>query len=136
MSAITKAISSVQGALEGIQTVAILKERLALIRDQLEIARQSVIELEKENAALVEENNELREATDRQESQQEFVEYRGALFKPLAGGGYSPDPFCLDCHAVMFSFEDLFPFECGNSSCGKKVRFTGEQLDEVMHELP
>jgi hypothetical protein len=65
---------------------------------------------------------------------EEFVEYRGGLFKAKPGGGYHDFVFCPQCKKPMVSFNKLAPFTCND--CHIAVDFNGRELWRVMQGLP
>lgn len=114
----------------------ILKEHLSLLNTKLGLLKEDIERLQKENAYLIKRNDYLEQEISRQNKAQEFVESRGALFKPLAGGGYEETPSYPVCHSAMWAFERMFPYECGNQSCKRTAGFNGGDLAAVMEKLP
>lgn len=115
-------------------SAAILRERLALVKEQAEIIIKQNEALKKENAQLKELGRDLQAQLMAKARVAEFVEYRGAAFKPMAGGGYEKAVFCPECHRAMFSLQGVLPYSC--TKCKTHVDFTGNDLAGVMAELP
>lgn len=103
--------------------------------------------LEKKVQAVVQENGSLQErladAVKRaqtaeskiaaQPAPNDFVEYRGALFK-RRDGKLDPDAYCPQCEIPMTSLMGDVPFRC--SRCKTTVNFTGRDLNRFIHEIP
>jgi hypothetical protein len=126
-------MSRILELLSDIPTNAVLRERLALIREQAEIQERKLGEARNENAKLKERVATLEKTLSAQTAREEFVEHRGALFKRKAEGGYHRAVFCPKCHGPMASPMRSAPYFC---QCGTFVDFTGRQLESVMRELP
>lgn len=117
-------------------SAAVLKEHLSLLNTKLGLLREDIEHLQEENADLVRQNAELKKQLSGQEERDEFVESHGALFEPLAGGGYSETPRCPVCLRTMWCFAHAFPYECSDDRCGHKANFKGSQLQQVIEALP
>lgn len=115
-------------------SAAIMKERLELIREQVQAREKQIANLEDENTALRRRVAQLEGQLVAKTALEEFVECRGALFKRKAGGGFHQAVFCPRCRGPMMSLMDETPFHCG--PCKVSVSFAGHQLREVMRELP
>lgn len=113
----------------------VLKEHVALLRSKLDLLKEQVATLEKENLHLLSRNVALENLAARQDRTQELVESHGALFKRLPGGGYAETPICPDCHKSMFAFQSMFPCECSDDHCGHKANFDGKNLQHILAEL-
>lgn len=128
------------GLLDNIQTLinehgssTILRERLSLLKDQIEI-------LEKENADLKDaisdiqiENVKLRKQISEQSTSEQFVECRGGLFKRKPSGGFHKAVYCPECKTPMSSVQGEISYTC--SRCYINLDFAGNQLKKVMEEL-
>jgi hypothetical protein len=113
-------------------SATIMRERLTLIRDQMQALEKKVADLQTENAALVERNGELERQVLASARSEEFVEHRGALFKRRPGGGYSEQPYCFVCRKPMSSHVGIGNYHC---MCGYTADFTGDDLPTVMRGL-
>ena len=114
-------------------SAAIMRERLALIREQAQALEKQVAELQGENTNLKRRVAELNAQVLTKTELDEFVECRGALFKRKPGGGYHNAVFCPDCQKPMSSLMGDLPYNC--HKCHRSVDFTGNDLPNVMREL-
>ena len=128
-------LGSLIGALGNTQSATTLRDHIALVNTQLQLLKEHVENLEQENARLVERCAELDQQLIRQQSSTEFVEKRGALFKRNAGGAYSEIPCCPVCQKSMWCFQDAFPYECSDKSCGHISDLKGGELNSVIASL-
>jgi hypothetical protein len=135
MSELLNTLGSLIASLGNVQGAGVLKEHVSLLRSQLEFVKERVEALEKENGHIIKRCAELEQQLARQNMPAEFVEKRGALFKRLAGGGYDETPFCPACKRSMWCFDDVFPYECSDDSCGHKADFKGGELKSVLQSL-
>src|SRR2546425_5062423 len=71
-------------------------DHIALLREQLQIAEKQIAKLEKENTDL---KTKLA-AAERKTIPEEFVEFRGALFKRNNSGGYHFTVYFPNCRRV------------------------------------
>jgi len=129
MGAISDAISSV---LSEIPLSAVLRERLELAKDRVQILEDDKVRLQEENAGLVDRVRTLERQIAEHAISEEFVEHHGALFKRRRSGGYHECVYCPSCRSPMSSLQDVLPFSC---KCGQSVNFTGNDLERVMGEL-
>lgn len=135
MDPLISTLSSLLGKLADVRSSDVLREHVSLLQTHLDIISKRFVELEAENRRLSERNNQLEMEARRQQSQQQFVEASGALFKPVAGGGYSKTPYCPACQSAMVGWMS-FPYTCGNQRCKQEAGFTPDELASVMAELP
>ena len=112
-------LSSDGKAPSGKDRVAILERELTQLRRELSTMRQMISELEKKVAAGRSEND--------------FVEYRGALFKRDSSGGFFEEVYCPACHELMKSPQNELNFNCRN--CQTWVNIKGHELPEIMIKL-
>lgn len=99
--------------------VASLERELDQLRREVSGLRKVVSDLERKVAAgLVEED---------------FVEYRGALFKRDSAGEFYEKVFCPACREPMKSPQNELNFNCRN--CQTWVNIKGHELPEVMLKL-
>jgi hypothetical protein len=104
-------------------------DHIALLREQLQIAEKQIAKLEKENTDL---KTRLASA-ERKTTPEEFVEFRGALFKRNNTGGYHLTVYCPNCRRVASTIDEHFPYSC---NCGWAVEFTPHDLDGIVKQLP
>lgn len=136
MTELLATLGSLIASLGNVQSAAVAKEHVSLLRTQLEFIKERAEELEKENTDLVKRCAELEQKLSRRNVPVEFVEKRGALFKRLPGGGYDKTPYCPICKRSMWCFQSVFPYECSDDSCGHKANFTGGEVNGVLSSLP
>lgn len=131
--AIFTSITSTLDVLSGIETNAVLVERIALLKDQIEILRNTCESTQKELTELKEQYRQQEQELSRYRAAEEFVFKFGAAFKKTATG-YAESVFCPQCfHIASPSFE-RFPFEC--KKCGWRSNFNKAQFKRLFNELP
>jgi hypothetical protein len=115
-----------------------------------EPTRFNLVELA--NAALIEHKSEfglptlcsltqdgrryLKEKAKHLESEPDYAEAGGALFRRIPTGGYSDIPYCPKCRSAMSYFAGPLPFTCGNQACKQEAGFSKRDLAKVMSSLP
>lgn len=117
-------------------SATVLKERLALLKDQFVLLERKVAELEAENAQTRRRNDELERQLAAQSAAQQFEDGRGALFKKRPGGGYVLAVYCPVCRQSAGPFP---PGPHGTYACDRCQwfsNFTVADLQTVMSELP
>ena len=127
-------MSQLLDLLSNIPTVPVLKERIALIREQAQALEKQIEKLESEVAALKKQNAELHAQLAAKSRAEEFVEHRGALFKRKPEGGYHLAVYCPICHKPTGAIDDQIPFACTNH-CGWMGSFTPRDLLKIIAEL-
>lgn len=111
----------------------VLRERFALVQDQIKGMETELVNLKAENAQLKKENAKLKEELLVNSESQDFIESRGALFKRIPSGGFDPDAYCKFCRIPMVSLQGYLPFKC--TSCNRTVNFTGRDLRGIVSKL-
>lgn len=105
----------------------------AVLRIECERLLQRNLEIEKEvaklNAVIAEQDKRLAEYA----AKEQFVEFRGVLWRKLESGRYATDPVCPVCRVVLWQCEDLLPFRC--SICKFKSPFLRGELTAVFERL-
>lgn len=76
--------------------LSVAKERLALVEERLRLA-------EAENKKLSAENAELRKKLTLSEKRNEFIEYKGVMWKQV-GEKIDPIAYCPECRLAMSAF--------------------------------
>jgi hypothetical protein len=114
-------------------SAAIMKERLALVRDQMESLEKEVADLKAKNAELEHQIARLRRQLEQATVPEEFTKHRGVLFRRLSNGKYEEAVYCPRCKIPMVSSMGATPFWC--SSCKMYASFNGQELHKVMSEL-
>jgi len=114
-------------------SATVLRERLALLKEQAQPVLDEAAQLREENATLKQRVAQLEAELSAKARRDEFVEHRGALFKLNPRGGYHQAVFCPKCLGPMSSTDHLVDYSC--ESCRLSVDFTGRQLSAVLSEL-
>jgi len=115
-------------------SAATLKERLALLRDQVEALQANVVRLEKQNTELARHCERLQKEAARDRVDQQYVEGRGgAFFKKRAGGGYVLAVYCPSCKQPASDFPPGEEFHCDR--CMWHSTFPARDLAGVIAEL-
>ena len=121
-------------ALGNVQSVTVLKERLALIQDRLALAEKEGVGLAAENQRLAQELDAAKRQLAAQAKTQQFVEHRGALFRRDAAGGYQAVVYCPDCERSTAAWPAGEPFTC--MKCGWFSAFHEAELPGVLSGIP
>ncbi|HED4451452.1 TPA: hypothetical protein R4335_001927 [Pasteurella multocida] len=133
ISAIFTSAKTTLDLLSGIETNSILSERISLLKDQIEILRNTCEATQKELTETKAKCAELEKEISRYRAAEDFVFARGAAFKKTATG-YTESVFCPQCfHIASPSFE-RFPFECKN--CGWRSSFKKTEFKRILASLP
>lgn len=126
--------------LENIQTLinehgssAVLRERLLLLREQIEKLTNEITDLNKKLSDSQAEIVKLQKQLSEKTASEEYIEHRGALFKRKPSSGYDNTVYCPLCRVPLASFGNVLPFHC--SRCSIQLNFTGEDLPSVLKEL-
>ncbi len=128
------------GLLNNIQTLinehgssTILRERLSLLKDQIEMLEKENLDLKATLSDIRIENTKLREQISNQLSSEQFVEFRGGLFKPKPNGSFHKAVYCPKCKSPMSFLHGENHYAC--SSCYIYLDFSRKQLNKVIEEL-
>lgn len=133
ISAIYASAKATLDILSGIESNAVLSERIALLKDQIEILRYTQEATQKELSDYKTKCAELENEIARYRAAEQFVFMRGAAFKKTSTG-YAENVFCPQCfHIASPSFE-RFPFECKN--CGWRSSFKKAEFGRIFESLP
>ena len=130
----TEFLSTLGRFISEIPTNSVLRERVALLKDQAEAMEKRLKDLEQENTNLRSRIAEFEDGEAEKALSADFVEHRGASFKRKPGGGYERAVFCPVCHRSTFSLGKVLPYSCDKCQWG--ADFNGMELDEVLKELP
>lgn len=127
-------LSDFNDLLTGIPVNAVLRERINLFKDKLQI-------LEEQKAHLIEELNSLRQSLAEAKKQlaayavtEQYLEHRGAAFKRKAGGGFHAAVYCPACHVSTAPFPPGAEYNC--SRCNWHSQFVEADLGKILKELP
>lgn len=104
----------------------VLLRHLEFARDQCVALEKRIVDLEKEVAGLKGERDQLARALEAERVSEEWIQYRGALLKPLPSGGFEPDAYCKICRRPLTPIDDHFPMQC--TTCRTAVGFTPSDL--------
>jgi formylmethanofuran dehydrogenase subunit E len=115
-------------------SASILKERLALIRDQASALEKQLADCQAKTTELQNENIQLRNQIKSEAIPQDFIKHKGALFRRNDSGGYENSVFCRECKEPMISAQNRLSFVC--LGCNTRVNFTGRELPQILSELP
>ena len=111
----------------------VLKERVLLLKDQMDKMVEECRDLKMELAQCHEEKEKLRQQLEAQSVVEKFVEYRGALFKRGLSGAYDPTVYCPVCNVPLWSMEGVTPYMC--ERCDVVLNFTERDLPQILQEL-
>ena len=121
------------GALTGVQSAEVLRERIALLNAQLKHLVEIASQAEKEKADLAPRVVQLDQELASYRVREQFVEHRGALFKRKPSGGYIEAVYCPKCKTSVGSIDSEMPFWCG--ACKWSSPFMSGQLTDILTEL-
>jgi len=124
------------GLLENIQILinehgssAVLRERLLLLREQIEKLTNEITDLNKKLSDSQAEIVKLQKQLSEKTASEEYVEHKGALFKRKSSGGYDSTVYCPLCRVPLASFQNVLPYHCSRFSV------TPEMLSAKLFEL-
>ena len=127
-------LSTIGKLLSQVPANSVLRERIALAKEQAEAIEKRTAQLEEENAQLREQVHKLEDELASLRTPKEFTEHRGALFKRKSDGSWERVVYCPGCKRSTFSLEKMLPYHC--NVCKWSADFTGRELEEVMKDLP
>lgn len=104
--------SKLTNGITGAMTADVLRERISLINDQLDILRAAHEVTEKELSDAKTEIQTLKNELARYKASEEYAIEGGAAFKKDASGRYGETPFCPRCHNPIGAGLENFPFQC------------------------
>jgi hypothetical protein len=102
-------------------------------RDRITALERELMQLRREVGLLRGLVGELDRKVSAAATHEEFVEYRGALFRRKITGGFHEEVFCPSCREPMRSPQNELNFNC--RSCQTWVNIKGHELPEVMDKL-
>ncbi len=115
-------------------TADVLRERINLISDQLDIITTAHEATQKELADYKAKCNALENEITRYRESEQFVIKNGAAFKKDATGRYSDIPLCPRCHNPVGGSGMLgIPMQC--IPCGHITSLHPSKVDSVVAEL-
>ncbi len=101
------------------ERVAALEREVMHLRREVGVLRQIVSDLERKLSV--------------DDTEDKFVEYRGALFKRKVAGGFFEAVYCPSCRQPMRSPQNELNFNC--RQCQTWVNIKGHELPEVMAKM-
>jgi hypothetical protein len=114
---------------------SILKERLLLLKDELNKVEKERAELQTKVANLMKETAELRKQLEQKHIPDQFTEYLGALFKRDSSGNYAPLAHCPECKRPLWcDHPQVFPYQCSRPGCGYTIMIH-EPLSSIVKKL-
>jgi len=124
-------------ALESLRLGGVQAERIAFLKEKLEMIRERVVALEKENAKPETENRKLFDELATYRVSEDYVERGGALFRREGPNRYSEVPRCPGCRGPMVSQArtNAFNYRCGDPKCGRIADFTRPGLRRILAKL-
>jgi hypothetical protein len=125
-------VQTLTNILQEVGTASVLRERLLLLQDQLQLVVQENVNLKKENTRLKKQHKELTVQLEKYSLPEQFVEHRGVLFRK-SGSGYSESPYCPVCKIPMSSVEPGIPFFC--NKCGHSTSLKPLDIPEAVERL-
>lgn len=115
-------------------TADVLRERINLIRDQLDIINTAHEAAQKELTDYKAKCNALENEIARYRESEQFVIKKGAAFKKDASGRYSDVPLCPRCHNPISGSGMLgIPMQC--IPCRHVTSLHNSNVDSVVAEL-
>src|SRR4051794_5303314 len=113
-------LGSLIASLGGLRTAGVKDAHIELLREQLQVIKDRVVQLEEENAKLTAALAEANQERARQRKTAETKEHRGALWVRKAPGVYGETPLCPRCGSTMTApgRSGTFTVHCGNPHCG------------------
>ncbi|WP_324681572.1 hypothetical protein [Bibersteinia trehalosi] len=133
ITAIYASAKSTLDILSGMGTNDILRERITLLREQLDVLRYAQETAEKELTQLKEKCRLQEEELSRYRTAEQFIFEHGAAFKKTSCG-YIATPYCPNCLIAVGAEKLLFPFKC--CRCGWCSSFKGKHLQDILNSLP
>lgn len=133
IAAIYASMRTTLDLLSGIETNAVLAERVALLKDQIDILRNTCETTEKELSELKIKCAKQDEELARYRAAEEFVFQSGAAFKKTATG-YIKAVYCPNCLTVAGGSVLRFPFQCGK--CKWRSMFKIGEFERIFNSLP
>jgi hypothetical protein len=111
-------------------SAAILRERLAAFRDDVQRFEQRNTQLEAENAELKKERAELTRYLEQQRTTAQFTESKGALWKRTPQGSFSEMPYCPTCERPLSRLPMADMVAC--TKCGYHPGFKSHQIAQIV----
>ncbi|WP_077476354.1 hypothetical protein [Rodentibacter ratti] len=133
ISAIFTSAKTTLDLLSGMESNTVLSERVALLKDQIEILRYAHEATQKELTETKEKCAKLENEVAAYRVTEQFVFEHGAAFKK-SPSGYIKAVYCPNCLTVAGGSIFSFPFQCGN--CKWRSMFKIGEFDRIFNSLP
>lgn len=133
ISVIYTSVKTTLDILSSMETNSVLAERIALLKDQLEILRYSYETTQKELTEYKAKCAELEQEIASYRAAEQFVFEHGATFKK-SPTGYIKAVYCPNCLIVAGGSFKTFPFQCAN--CKWRSMFTLSEFERIFKTLP
>ncbi|RZN56068.1 hypothetical protein [Avibacterium paragallinarum] len=133
MSSIFTSVKTTLDLLSGFESNAVLSERVALLKDQIEILRYAHETAQKELSEYKEKCTALENDIARYRQAEQFIFKRGAAFKKTSSG-YVEAVYCPNCFTVAAGGSSSFPFQCG--ACKWRSMFKVSEFKGIFKSLP
>ncbi|MFD0965293.1 hypothetical protein B0186_04055 [Canicola haemoglobinophilus] len=119
--------------LSGMETNSVLAERVALLKDQIEILRYTYESTQKELTETKAKCTALENEIASYRTAEQFIFEHGAAFKKTSTG-YIKAVYCPNCFKVASASFVRFPFQCG--SCKWSSMFKMGEFERIFNSLP
>lgn len=119
---------------EDASTGAIKREHIALLQEQVQPLVKKIEDVEEENARLKKSSEAATRQLAEYAAREQFIEFRGVLFKKALSGGYYPDAYCPACRTVLMFRTTREQVAC--SRCKFIAPFIGGELPSLVSKLP
>lgn len=133
ISAIFTSAKNTLDILSGMETNSVLVERIALLKDQVEILRDAYESAQKELTETKAKCTELENEIASYRATEQFIFEQGAAFKK-SPSGYIKAVYCPNCLTVASGGFVHFPFQCG--SCKWISMFKMGEFERIFNSLP
>lgn len=114
--------------------LSVARERLALVEDRLKLMEAENKNLKTENAYLRTECAEMKKRVSVYEKANQFVEYKGVLWKQL-NGTVDSISYCPECKLAMFAFPPGSNEMLICSKCNFTAPFPPSQVGAMARKL-
>ncbi|QIR12118.1 hypothetical protein [Avibacterium paragallinarum] len=133
ISPIFTSVKTTLDLLSGLESNAVLNERVALLKDQIEILRYAHETAQKELSEYKEKCAALENEIASYRQAEQFIFEHGAAFKKTSSG-YIEAVYCPNCLTVAGGSFSTFPFQCGK--CKWRSMFKVSEFKGIFKSLP
>lgn len=133
ISPLYTSIKTTLDILSGIESNSVLSERVALLKDQIEILRYSYETAQKELTEYKAQCAKLENEIAAYRAAEQFIFEHGAAFKKTSSG-YIEAVYCPNCLTVAGGSFPSFPFQCGK--CKWRSMFKISEFKSIFKSLP